>query len=131
MRNYERFSVSLVLWLFFVALGSHMAGAQTPLKTIDNPQGGRIIYGLVDGATSEAAAMSQVLRIVHTNCGERPQVGKIFKLRGTNSVAVFFTGSTTRKGTNRWRACSSPLPPAPIRSKPPWSLTMRRVLARP
>jgi hypothetical protein len=91
MRNYERFSVSLVLWLFFVALGSHMAGAQTPLKTIDNPQGGRIIYGLVDGATSEAAAMSQVLRIVHTNCGERPQVGKIFKLRGTNSVAVFFT----------------------------------------
>jgi len=91
MCNYKRFSVSLVLWLFFVAIGSHTAAAQAPLKTINNPQGGMIVYGLVEGATSEAAAMSNVLRIVHTNCGERPQVGKIFKLRGTNSVAVFFT----------------------------------------
>jgi len=49
---------------------------------IGNPQGGTIVYGLVNGATSEAAAMSKVLRIVHTDCGERPQVGKVFKLRG-------------------------------------------------
>ena len=91
MCNYKRFSVSLALWLFFVAIGSHTEGAQAPLKTINNPQGGVIVYGLVDGATSEAAAMSKVLRMVHTNCGERPQVGKVFKLRGTNSVAVFFT----------------------------------------
>lgn len=91
MRNYKRFSLSLVLWLFFVAIGSQTAGAQTPLKTINNPQGGVIVYGLVDGATTQAAAMSKVLRIVHNNCGERPQVGRIFKVRGTNSVAVFFT----------------------------------------
>ena len=91
MRNYKRFSLSLVLWLFFVAIGSQTAGAQTPLKTINNPQGGIIVYGLVDGATSQAAAMAKVLRIVHNNCGERPQVGRIFKVRGTNSVAVFFT----------------------------------------
>ncbi|MBZ5668775.1 MAG: hypothetical protein LAO04_03485 [Acidobacteriia bacterium] len=91
MRNYKRSSLSLVLWLFFVAIGSQTAGAQTPLKTINNPQGGVIVYGLVDGATTQAAAMSKVLRIVHNNCGERPQVGRIFKVRGTNSVAVFFT----------------------------------------
>src|SRR5271157_2989878 len=91
MRNYERFSLSLVLWLFFVAIGLHPAEAQTPLKTINNPQGGKIVYGLVDGATTQPAAMAQVLRIVHNNCGEMPQVGRVFKVRGTDSVAVFFT----------------------------------------
>ena len=91
MHNYKHFSVLLVLWLFFVAIGSHTAGAQTPLKTINNPQGGKIVYGLVDGATTQPAAMAQVLRIVHNNCGERPQVGRVFKVRGTDSVAVFFT----------------------------------------
>jgi hypothetical protein len=87
----KRFSVSLVLGLFFVALGSHTAAAQTPLKTINNPQGGIIVYGLVKGATSQAAAMSQVLQKVHNDCGDKPQVGSIFRVRGTNSVAVFFT----------------------------------------
>ena len=35
--------------------------------------------------------MGKVLRVVHNNCGEKPQVGKVFKVRGTNSDAVFFT----------------------------------------
>ncbi|MGO9271300.1 MAG: hypothetical protein ACLQOO_13760 [Terriglobia bacterium] len=91
MRKYHRFSVSLVLWLFFFAIGSHTAGAQSSLQSIDSPQGGKIVYGLVDGATTQAAAMSKVLRIVHNNCGERPQVGRVFRVRGTDSVAVFFT----------------------------------------
>ncbi len=59
MRNYKRFSLPLVLWLFFVGIGSHPAGAQTPLKTIDNPQGGKIVYGLVDGATTQAGSDGQ------------------------------------------------------------------------
>jgi hypothetical protein len=91
MRKCKRFSVPLVLWLFFVAIGSHAAGAKTPLKTINNPQGGIIVYGLVDGATSQAAAMSEVLRIVHNDCGDKPQLGRVFRVRGANSVAVFFT----------------------------------------
>ena len=91
MRKYKRSSVSLVLWLFFVAGCASVPHAQSPLKTINNPQGGIIVYGLVDGATSEAAAMSKVLRIMHNNCGERPQVGKVYRVRGTNSDAVFFT----------------------------------------
>ena len=91
MRNYKRFSVSLVLWLFFIAGCASVPRAQSPLKTINNSQGGVIVYGLVEGATTEAAAMSRMLRSVHNSCGDRPQVGKLFKLRGTNSVAVFFT----------------------------------------
>ena len=91
MRKYKQFSVSLVLWLFFVGCSASVSHAQSPLRTIDNPQGGKIVYGVVDGATTSAAAMGTVLRIVHNNCGEKPQVGKVFKVRGTNSDAVFFT----------------------------------------
>jgi hypothetical protein len=83
--------LSLVLWLFFVVIGSQTAGAQASLKSINNPQGGKILYGPMEGTTTQAEAMSQVLRTVHTNCGEKPQVGKIFKVRGTDSVAVFLT----------------------------------------
>ena len=61
------------------------------LETIDNPKGGKIVYGKVDGQSSEAGAMAAVLHSLHTQYGDRPQVGKVFQVRGTNSVAVFFT----------------------------------------
>jgi hypothetical protein len=35
--------------------------------------------------------MGYVLRSVHDSCGEKPQVGNLFRVRGTNSVAAFFT----------------------------------------
>ena len=91
MCHFKRFSISSILWLILVGVSAHNACAQTPLKTIDNPQGGKIVYGLVDGATTQPAAMAKVLRIVHNNCGEKPQVGRVFKVRGTDSDAVFFT----------------------------------------
>jgi hypothetical protein len=91
MRKCKQLSVPLVLGLCFVAIGSHRAEAKTPLKTINNPQGGIIVYGLVDGATNQAAAMSEVLRIVHKDCGDKPQVGRVFRVRGANSVAVYFS----------------------------------------
>jgi hypothetical protein len=77
--------------MVFVAMGSHSARAQSALKTIDNPQGGKIVYGRPDGVASQAAAMSTLLRMVHNNCDERPLIGKVFRARGTNSAAVFFT----------------------------------------
>jgi hypothetical protein len=80
---------------------AHLARAQTPLKTIDNPDGGKIVYGQVDGANSQAAAMGAVLRTVHNQCGDKPQVGKIFQVRGTNSVAVFFTAVRRAQGDNK------------------------------
>jgi hypothetical protein len=66
-------------------------GAHSALKIIDNPGGGKIVYGGVDGQTTEAGAMGAVLRSLHNQYGDRPQVGKVFQVRGTNSVAVFFT----------------------------------------
>jgi hypothetical protein len=65
--------------------------AQAALKTIDNPQGGKIVYGQVEGASSEAGAMGAVLRALHIQFGDKPQVGRIFRVHGTNSVAAFFT----------------------------------------
>jgi len=67
------------------------AMAQGPLQTIDMPLGGRIVYGTVQGADSQSAAMVAVLRMMHQNCGERPQIGQAFRMRGTDGVGLFFT----------------------------------------
>lgn len=72
--------------------------AQAGLKTLQSPQGGIIVYGQVEGARSQAGAMGSVLRSVHTQCGERPKVGKPFQVRGTRSVAVFFTVTRRTQG---------------------------------
>jgi hypothetical protein len=61
------------------------------LKSIDAPHGGKIIYGVVEGANTEAGALADVLRSVHNSYGERPLVGKVFRVRDTNSDALFFT----------------------------------------
>jgi hypothetical protein len=61
------------------------------LKTIDPPGGGKIVYGQVAGQTTEAGAMGAILSSLHKNLGERPQVGKLFQIHGTESVAAFFS----------------------------------------
>ncbi|MFZ1129791.1 MAG: SHOCT domain-containing protein [Terriglobales bacterium] len=72
--------------------------AQAGLKTIDPPQGGKIVYGQVEGQTTEAGAMGAVLRSLHTQLGDRPQVGKLFQVRGTQSVAAFFSVNKRNQG---------------------------------
>lgn len=91
MCSYKRYSVPFIPWLLLVVGCASTPHAQSALKTINNPQGGTIVYGVVDGVTTQAAALGSVLRTVHTSCGEKPQVGKVFRVRGTNSDAVFFT----------------------------------------
>ncbi|SPF41341.1 exported hypothetical protein [Candidatus Sulfopaludibacter sp. SbA4] len=68
------------------------------LKTINPPEGGQIVYGQVEGQTTEAGAMGAVLRSLHNQLGERPQVGKLFQVRGTQSVAAFFSVSRRTQG---------------------------------
>ena len=88
MRHY----FSLVLCLFFcVGACSSVPPAQAQTHSITTPQGGTIAYGVIAGATTPATAMGQVLRIIHNGCGEKPQVGSVFRVRGSNSDAVFFT----------------------------------------
>lgn len=90
MHNYKGLFLS-VLCLCVVVACSSAPLAQTPLTTLQGTQGGTIIYGRVDGATNPAMAMASLLRTVQNSCGDKPQVGRVFRVRGSNSDAVFFT----------------------------------------
>jgi hypothetical protein len=95
--------ISLLLCLFFVAGSSSALRAQNSLRSIQNPDGSKIFFGPVEGATSPAEAMATILRNVHNTCGEKPQVGKVFRVKGTKSDAVFFTAVNHQMG-NKLRA---------------------------
>jgi len=86
-------------WSLFLnlALGAALVQAQG-LKTINPPQGGKIVYGQVEGQTTEAGAMGAVLHSLHTQLGDRPQVGKLFQVHGTESVAAFFSVTKKNQG---------------------------------
>lgn len=65
MRGNKPYFESPLPWLFLAAACAHTVRAQAPLETIDNRQDGKIVYGLVDGAASPAAAMDRVRRLAH------------------------------------------------------------------
>lgn len=75
--------------------------AQDGLKTIDNPGGGQLIYGLVTGQSSLTGAMATMLRSMQRRFGERPQIGKFFRARNSDSVATFFTLTAKNQGGKR------------------------------
>jgi hypothetical protein len=85
--RYSRSSLVAVL----LTCTSSLLFSQTSLRNMPGPQGGTIIYGTVDGANTPPAAMGSILKQLHTQYGERPVVGRVFKVRGTDSDAVFFT----------------------------------------
>jgi hypothetical protein len=78
----------LFLWLVMISACS--ASAQTPQKTIHSPDGWVVKYGVVDGATTQPAAMVSVLRSVAKSSGESPKIGPPFRYKGTNTVGVFY-----------------------------------------
>jgi hypothetical protein len=86
-----RFPARAVLLLLFALICSLPARAQGGLQTINPPQGGKIVYGQVLGQTTEAGAMGAVLKSLHNSLGDRPQVGKLFQVHGTESIAAFFS----------------------------------------
>lgn len=77
------------------------AAAQSGLKTINPPQGGQICYGQPAGATTEAGAMAAVLHSIHTALGEKPRVGKLFEVRGSQSYAAFFNVTRHDQGPGK------------------------------
>jgi hypothetical protein len=97
-RNCKQFFVHWLLMLSIVVIGVQAASAQSKLQTLDSPQGGTIYYRTVDGANTQSAAMIAMLRMAHQSCGERPQVVQAFKVRGTDSVGLYFTVVNHAKG---------------------------------
>jgi len=55
----------------------------------------------VTGETTEAGAMGAVLRSLHSSLGEKPQVGKLFQVHGTESVAAFFSVTRHDQGAGK------------------------------
>jgi hypothetical protein len=84
--------------ILILAITGTAANAQTALKTILPPGGGKIVYGQVAGQTTEPGGMCAVLRSIHHDWGDEPQVGKFFRVRGTSSLAAFLTGVNHAKG---------------------------------
>lgn len=67
------------------------AAKPAALTVIPTTPGGIIEYAAVSGATTLQAAMANVLSQVHQACGEKPSVGKVFRVKGTNTAGAFFT----------------------------------------
>ena len=96
----RQFSVRLLTFALSFMFGVTTAQASS-LQTINPPDGGKIVYGQVDGQTTEAGAMGYILRNLHQSLGDRPKVGKLFDVHGTESVAVFFTVNRHDQGAGQ------------------------------
>ena len=96
-----KFTFAAIALLLLVLSANSIVQAQGGLKSIDAPQGGKIVYGQVDGQTTEADAMATILHSLHQSIGERPQVGKLFDVKGTDSVATFFTVTRHDQGSGK------------------------------
>jgi hypothetical protein len=84
----------LLFSVFFNACkGRTQVGTQgpAPFTVLPAAQGEIIEYGGAAGANSLAAAMGNVLSQIHQACGEKPAVGQVFRVKGSNSSGVFFT----------------------------------------
>ena len=90
MPTIRRFSAILSFFILALCACKAQTPSANPLTVIRAPEGGKIVYGPVKGAASQAAAMSKFLNLVQGSCGEKPQIGRVFQFRGTNSVGVFF-----------------------------------------
>ena len=101
MWSHKRYAVPFIPWLLLAVGCASTPHGQSALKTISGAQGGTLVYGLAEGATTRAAALAGILRSVHDTCGEKPQVGKVFRVRGTNSDAVFFTVTDHSQGNRQ------------------------------
>ena len=67
------------------------AADQNGLTRVDGPKGGYVVYGAAPpGSTSAPTAMGNVLRALHGQFAARPEVGRVFELRGSDSIAVHF-----------------------------------------
>ena len=74
-----------LLWVLMFGCAVLPALGQTPLRTLAGPQGGTIVFGSVDGANTPPAAMGSILKQLHSKYGNRPEVGRVFRVRAGHS----------------------------------------------
>jgi hypothetical protein len=101
MHKKKRLRAGTAICLVLVLSNLRGGQAQAALQTINAPQGGKIVYGQVENQTTEAGAMGSLLRSLHKSYGGRPQVGKLFEVRNSQSVAAFFSVANRNAGTGQ------------------------------
>ena len=101
MSAFRRFSAILLLSIVYIYPCKAGTPPPTPTTTLDAAQGGKISYGTVAGATTQAAAMSKILIGMQNTCGEKPLIGKVFQFKGTKTIGVFFTVTDHSKGNKK------------------------------
>jgi hypothetical protein len=99
--NIHKCCLGIMGFLYSFLLVSAL-GAQTPLKTLTVPQGGKIVYGSIDGANNQKDAILGMLRIMHKNCSEKPQIAQVFRLHGSDTVGVYFTVTNRAAGNVKY-----------------------------
>jgi len=92
--------LSVFFLLSMVCICACKAGAQIPAQSIplNGSKGGKIVYGQQTGAASQAAVLIKLLTQVHSLCGDKPEIGRVFQFKGTNYVGVFFTVTDRPEG---------------------------------
>jgi hypothetical protein len=81
--------------LFFCCAGLLRAQG---LKTIDNPDGGQLVYGSVTGQTTPQGAVATALRYTHGSFGDRPRIGTIFQSKDGQTFGVAFSLTAVKLG---------------------------------
>jgi hypothetical protein len=92
----RRSSLPVVLLLFcccsYAPAIEAASGAATPtVKTIQNTGGGTIVYGPLSGQLAPQVAISETLKRVADDCGDKPQVGKVLQNQAGTIWEGFFT----------------------------------------
>jgi hypothetical protein len=82
--------VALFGAILFVAAAT-AAPVDNALRTIQNPGGGRVVYGQLSGPLTPQAAMGEMLHRVGAYCGDRPQLGRLLQNHTGEILAAFFT----------------------------------------
>ena len=87
----------------FIPITAGVASAQISdaLKIVDNPGGGQVVYGPLADQSTTPGAMVFMLKQVHGHFGERPEIGKFFQARDSESTAVFFNVTARNQGKQR------------------------------
>ena len=86
-------------FILFLPILTTFAAAQS-LRTVNNPSGGHVTYGIFDQDSTKQAAMVDMLRKVHANFGDKPQIGQFFESKQGETVGTFFT-VTAKKQNNK------------------------------
>jgi hypothetical protein len=61
------------------------------LQFINQPGGAQVVYGTIDNQHTAQSAMAFMLQQVHGHFADKPDVSKIFQIKGSTSYAAFFT----------------------------------------